>query len=207
MNNVQRCAESLELDEEFVYISEQGCERNEPTLNYNIEPLRPILDVEYLFQSRYRQLKGFIRQRVHNDQDAEDIAQSAYLEALKKSDNYKGLSRPDVWLFGIALNLIRNHSKKEKNRARVWEENFGHTMDDEYIEVEQSPYQLVSDNEILGRINKAVERLPADMAQVFNAVVLENKTYQEVAEVFGIPTGTVRSRLSRARDKLKDFAS
>ena len=206
MSKNANLAESIELDDEFIYVCEEGCETAEPTLDVKIEPFCAALDVEYLFRSRYKQLKSFIRKRVHDEQDAEDIAQNTYLEALKKAESYKGLSRPDVWLFGIALNLVRNHRKKEKNRARMWEENFGHDQSD-YIEVARSPCDLVGNKEVLQHVSRAIEKLPGEMSQVFKAVVLESKSYQEVARSLGLPTGTVRSRLARARDKIKALAS
>lgn len=223
MSKSANYAEPIELDDEFIYISDQGCERVEPKIDYDlnylpvkplktgkkvkskIEAICPTLDVEYLFRSRYKQLKGFIRRRVHNDQDAEDIAQNTYLEALKKAESYQGLSRPDVWLFGIALNLVRNHRKKESNRARMWEENYGHDQSD-YIEVESSPCNHLGNNQVLGKVSKAIEKLPNEMSQVLKAVAIESKSYQEVAKSLGLPTGTVRSRLSRARDKIKNLS-
>lgn len=168
-----------------------------------IKPLRPKLDIEYLFQSRYRQLKSFLMKRMYNEHDAEDICQNTYLEALRKADGYKGLSRPDVWLFGIALNLLRNHNKKERNRGRMWEENFGH----ETIELDETnndPCHLVDCEQRLIKINDKLETLPDEMTVIFDAIVLENVSYQDAASAYGIPTGTVRSRLSRVREKLKE---
>jgi RNA polymerase sigma factor (sigma-70 family) len=167
----------------------------------NVEQFCPKLDIDYLFKSRYHQLKGFIRKRVSSEQDAEDLAQTTYLEALNKSGNFKGLSRPDVWLFGIALNMVRNHRKKESNRTRVWEEVV--LPEFEQQEASENPEDIVDNNRFLTSLHNALAALPEDMKEVFQAVILDNQSYQQTAELMGVPTGTVRSRLSRAREKLK----
>lgn len=217
--------EALEQDDECIYVdSESGdLENNQLNSNtgdsvsdhtHNVSALCPKLDVEYLFRSRYQQLKGFIRKRIHNDYDVEDIVQSTYVEAIKKAENFKGLSRPDVWLFGIALNLVRNHAKKEKNRTRMWEEQIGsayaHSDSQsapQYIELDNNPCNEADRTQQISIIDATLASLPKDMKQVFQSIVIDNKSYQEAAKLLGIPTGTVRSRLSRVRDKFKEAVS
>ena len=192
-----------DADEAFIYISEQGGESAQPEKTTNVQLLCPKLDIEYLFKSRYQQLKGFIRKRIHNVHDAEDIAQNTYIEALKNAGNYKGLSRPDVWLFGIALNLVRNHSKKESNRARMWEKEYGHEYS-EYNDIDNNPCDLIDRTQRIYIVDQTLSKLPKEMKQVFQAIVIDNKSYQEAASYLGVPTGTIRSRLSRARERIKE---
>ena len=126
MRKITNVAMSLDLPGEFIYITQEVNCKEQSEKDDEKQVAKEALDIEELYLSRYKQLKSFVRKRVFNDQDAEDISQAAFVEAMQKRDAFRGLSRPDVWLFGIALNLVRNHSKKEKNRTRVWEENVEH---------------------------------------------------------------------------------
>lgn len=194
---------SLDLPGEFIYITQEVNCKEQSEKDDEKQVAKEALDIEELYLSRYKQLKSFVRKRVFNDQDAEDISQAAFVEAMQKRDAFRGLSRPDVWLFGIALNLVRNHSKKEKNRTRVWEENVEH-----YVslskEVEPDPSEAVQSVEQLTRIDRRIETLPSEMAKVVKAVAVNEWTYAEAAEAFNIPAGTIRSRLSRARSMIKE---
>ncbi len=185
-------------------VATHSCQRSRDTANNSISTvtqLKPRIDIDYLFRSRYQQLKHFILRRVANEDDAEELAQNTYIEALLKASSYKGLSRPDVWLFGIALNLVRNHRKKEANRQRVWEEAF---LPEQIENIDNNPEREIENHQILDRLEGAMRRLPAEMQMVFDTVVIENRSYQEAATLVGVPTGTIRSRLSRSREKLKD---
>ncbi|MDX1669703.1 MAG: sigma-70 family RNA polymerase sigma factor, partial [Limnobacter sp.] len=82
-------------------------------------------------------------------------------------------------------------------------------LDDSHFEQpsdfnEQPMQQLLRKQEI-NQLKNAIERLPSRMQSVVSAVLLEGLSYQEAAEELNLPIGTVRSRLSRARDMLRDL--
>lgn len=69
------------------------------------------------------------------------------------------------------------------------------------------PSQLIEKADFATRLYEAIQRLPEEMMEVFHAIIIDNLSYQEAAGKFGIPTGTIRSRLSRARSHLKALMS
>ena len=88
---------SLELPGEFIYITQEVNCKEQSEKDDKKQVAKEALDIEELYLSRYKQLKSFVRKRVFNDQDAEDISQAAFVEAMQKRDAFRGLSRPDVW--------------------------------------------------------------------------------------------------------------
>lgn len=161
-------------------------------------------DLEEIIRSRHGQLRQFIRSRVRNEDDVEDLLQTTYLEALRNGHRFQGLSRPDVWLCGIALNVIRNYVKREclRNQRCVSAQSMEQDLQD--LEgASQDPGLINQHRQALNRVKGAFERLPDDMQQVISLVVDRNRDYQEAARELGVPTGTIRSRLSRAREKLR----
>ena len=165
---------------------------------------RVCFDLEEVVRSRHAQLRQFIRSRVRNEDDVDDLLQTTYVEALRSGHRFQGLSRPDVWLFGIALNVIRNYVKREglRNLRCVSMESLEHDQGG-LIDSDHDPGTINQHLQTLSRVKGAFERLPADMQEVVTLVVDKSRDYQEAARELGVPTGTIRSRLSRAREKLR----
>jgi DNA-directed RNA polymerase specialized sigma24 family protein len=73
-------------------------------------------DVELLARTHAARLASFLRRRVGTRHDVEDLVLDTLLEAVRCVDRFQGQPRPGTWLFGIALNLTRNHHKRAKVR-------------------------------------------------------------------------------------------
>jgi len=145
------------------------------------------------------------RYLMRNETDAEDAVQECYLRALRHFDSYRGPAiKP--WLLAI----LRNVCKAEfARRSAVPASSEG--KDDDRVEdppaIWQGP-QPSPEVELLQRSDgQRIRRLVAELPQPFReAVVLRdinNLSYREIAEVAGIPLGTVMSRLARARSMLR----
>jgi RNA polymerase sigma factor (sigma-70 family) len=147
-----------------------------------------------------KMLRAFIQKRVMNPDDVDDILQSVFLEALRCKDQFQHASKPQTWLCGIALNLIRNHFRKMYSQPyqESWEEGGGYDSDGQA----DIAYQ-VDRNRQLQQVVQAIDALPANMRKVIEVSLHMEGNYHETANSLGIPIGTVRSRLSRARAQLK----
>jgi RNA polymerase sigma factor (sigma-70 family) len=157
-------------------------------------------DLERLIHQHGRRLRNFIRRRVANAADVEDLVQDTYLETLRCLDRYRGTARPETWMFGIALNLVRNHYKRAAHRPLPEDEA---VLDPREQETAQDPLDILERDQVFGRISRAMDRLPQESAMVLKLVIDERLTYEQAADRLHIPVGTVRSRLSRARAVLK----
>jgi RNA polymerase sigma-70 factor (ECF subfamily) len=147
-----------------------------------------------------------------NDSDAQDVVQDAYLRAFKYFDGFQGESA-SAWL----LSIVRNACFTWMRRNRPSEEVVGSEPVDEEEVGNAEPllgggsHQLATDPETLliearerTQLNELVAKLPAEFREVIVLREIEDLSYREIADIVGIPIGTVMSRLSRARKLLHD---
>ena len=174
---------------------------NNGTSTVELKSVAP-LDIEYLYRTQNEKLRNFIKKKLNDREDIEDIMQLTYLEAIRCQDRFNGHSKPETWLFGIALNLTRSYHKKQYAQPQIDE-----ISEELLAELEQervSDPSLITEHErMLNQTIHAMESLPEDVQTMFDMVVGSNRNYQEAAEKLGIPIGTIRSRLFRARAAIK----
>lgn len=166
----------------------------------SLAPLLSASDLERLVRSQGRRLHNFIRRRVGNAADVEDLVQDTCLEALRCLARYQGQSKPETWLFGIALNLVRGHYKQARSRPVFEDEDAGL---DVQAEMAEDPRETLERLQEIGRLLRVVEQLPVASASVLTLVFDERLTYEQAAKRLQIPVGTVRSRIARARAQLR----
>jgi RNA polymerase sigma factor (sigma-70 family) len=135
---------------------------------------------------------------IHNDHDAEDVTQEAFLRAFKFFEGFHG-GNGRVWLLKIVRNTC--YSWLTRNRARealpLEEEKL--VLEGQDLNPEEKLIQN-ADGELLRKI---LATLPVEFREVAVMADIEGLTYKEISEVAGISMGTVMSRLARARKKLR----
>ncbi|MCW9034491.1 MAG: RNA polymerase sigma factor [Rhodospirillales bacterium] len=144
---------------------------------------------------------GFILRHVKNPNDAEDLTQDTLLETHRKLANFQGNSKFSTWVLGIALNIARNY------RRRTPQYRYPHVGDDEIPEtpdMKSDPYRETENKAFAQSLQEAINTLPEDVREALVMVSLEGMGYQEAAEVVGIPTGTMKTRVFRARKMLRE---
>jgi len=142
----------------------------------------------------------FVVRRIGNPADAEDIAQQTFVEAFSSLETFRGQSQLSTWLYGIAMNLVRNYLNRAPHRVHKYESDEVLTM---MADDADGPDALVERMELLTRLYAEVDTLSSDLRQVFLLVAIEGRSYEEAAQTLNIPIGTVRSRLFRAREAIK----
>ena len=129
---------------------------------------------------------------------ADDVVQEAFLRAHQALGRFD-LSRPfGPWVCRIAANLAVNHVRSPIAREQPLPETHAETPVDS-----PSPLAGVLDREASQQLERALESLSADQRAVFALRVFEELSYKEIAEALEISIGTVMSRLSRARERLR----
>ena len=134
---------------------------------------------------------------------AEDIVQDAFVRAFRAFDQFRGGSAR-AWLFTIVRNCCRTAQASARNYGGlvVHENNLG---DDDASLVEQEPDDAPSPEEHairaneIARLREAVEAMPEPFREAIVLRELEDLSYAEIAQITGVPVGTVMSRLSRGR--------
>lgn len=157
--------------------------------------LRVCLTPEYR-----RSLYYFVLRRVGNPDEAEDIAQQALVEAAQHIDRFRGEAEVTTWVHGIALNLARNHLSRSPQRRMLFES-------DEVLEESESPNSDPCDQAIqrqaLVQLSEALSGLPEGSVRALMLVAVDGLSYEEAASELGVPIGTIRSRVSRARAEVR----
>jgi RNA polymerase sigma-70 factor (ECF subfamily) len=138
-----------------------------------------------------------------NQQDAEDVVQEAYLRAFRFFPGFRGGdARP--WLMRIVRNTCYTwlHANWPLQDATELDENLFHP--DSHA---PNPEEVVLQNDSGTLVRKALEKLPPNFREVLILRELEGMSYREIAEITGMPAGTVMSSLSRARSRLREVLS
>ena len=164
--------------------------------------LMPVLDPLYNFAYRL----------TLDEDDANDLVQETYLKAYRFFEYFEPGTNAKAWLFRILKNsIINDFRKKSKQPAKVdYSEIEGYYNPDDVeaegeIGASSSDMRQQSTRDLIGdEVASALNSLPVDFRTVIILCDLEGFTYEEMAKVLDIPIGTVRSRLHRARNFLKD---
>ena len=135
----------------------------------------------------------------HNEQDAEDIVQDAYLRAIRHYEGFQG-GDGKAWLLAIVRNRCYDSLRQKGIRERTT------PFDEELHNVRQAtlnPEASLLQRERAGLLRQALAELPAELREVLVLRELEQLSYTEIAGIAKIPMGTVMSRLNRARKRLQ----
>ncbi|PYL50122.1 MAG: RNA polymerase subunit sigma [Verrucomicrobia bacterium] len=138
---------------------------------------------------------------MRNEQDAQDVVQEAYLRAFKSFSGFHG-SNGRGWLLTIVRNT--SYTLLKKNRAADLTTTFDeeiHASGRESV----SPAAMLEHAEDAELIKNAMNALPAEFREILTLRHQEELSYHEIGEILKIPTGTVMSRLARARTKLREY--
>ncbi len=144
-------------------------------------------------------LRKFALHLTRNKADADDLVQSTFLRALEKADYFEDGTSLRKWTSKIMFNLfVTDYRRKTKFETQYDPEP--------YIQAQAISAPQESEAE-LHAVGDAMSKLSADHREILTMVCIKDMPYQEVADALGIPVGTVRSRLSRARESLSAMMS
>jgi RNA polymerase sigma-70 factor (ECF subfamily) len=131
-----------------------------------------------------------------NDHDAEDVAQEACLRAMRFFDGFRGGAvRP--WLLTIVRNTYLTWLQKSKVKEMA-------PLEHDVESGDSNPEEQLIERVDGQSLRQALDALPAEYREVIVLRELEELSYKEIAEIAGIPIGTVMSRLARARRRLQE---
>lgn len=173
--------------------------------NYSEKDKSEIFDNEFMVH--VDSMYNFAYRLTFDSDDAKDLVQDTYLKAFRFINSFERGTNAKAWLFRILKNsFINEFRKKSKQPAKV-----------DYNEVEQfynsddageritTDLRVETVQHMIGdEISGALNNIPVDFRTVIILSDLEGFTYEEMSKILDIPIGTVRSRLHRARNMLKE---
>jgi RNA polymerase sigma factor (sigma-70 family) len=158
---------------------------------------------ETIFRRHHRRIWGYLARSGGRDQ-ADELAGDVFVAAFSRRDRYDGRGSVVSWLYAIATNMARTRFRKHERGARALARVAGQGTPS------GSPFDdaeaALDGQQALARVQAAMAALPDRDRELITLVAWEGLTYQEVADVLGMELGTVRSRLSRARHRLRGLA-
>ena len=145
-------------------------------------------------------LYHFILKNVGHVPFAQDLTQETLLEAYRQLSTFRGEATFSTWLFGIALNKVRNYI----NRSPDWRQQHSHirVLYPDFTN-HGDPTQLLETKQTLQALQRAIETLPMPLRESLILVVMEELPYETAAQILAIPVGTLKSRVHRSRELLK----
>jgi RNA polymerase sigma-70 factor (ECF subfamily) len=157
------------------------------------------LAMQVLFARHHVRVYRFVLRLVRNEATAEDLISEVFLDVWRQANRFEGRSQVSTWLLAIArfkaLSILRRRSEEELDEAAA--EAIEDPSDDPAVALQKKDRSTV--------LRKCLDALSAEHREVVDLVYYHEKSVEEVAEIVGIPEGTVKTRMFHARKKLAEL--
>ena len=150
---------------------------------------------------------GLVVRFVHDPQEAQDVAQEAFIKAYRALANFRGDSAFYTWLYRIAINTAKNYLVSRGRRppdSDISAEDAEFFEGDHALKDNESPERLLLRDEIESTVHRTLQQLPDDLRTALSLREFDGLSYEDIATVMQCPVGTVRSRIFRAREAISN---
>ena len=147
-------------------------------------------------------------QMVGNREDAQDMAQEAFLKAYNSLSSFRGDSKFSSWLYRIVSNVCLDFKRRQGRRpssSLTVEDDEGETLELDIADESQSPEMLLERGLTRDAVRRGLNALPPDYKQILLLREIQGLSYDEISDVLDLEVGTVKSRIFRARKRLCAF--
>jgi len=169
-------------------------------------------DVFALLVERYQKgLATYIFHMVHHYEEALELTQEVFLKVYENLARYDGQYKFSTWLYKIASNHTIDHIRRQHMTTTSIQETAedGSAIEMPLESATLNPLDAYHNKALLAQVQQAVEELPEDYRELIILRHFSFRSYEEMAKITGLPLGTVKNRIFRARqilmEKLKDF--
>lgn len=162
-----------------------------------------------LLVGRYRDpLANYVYRFLGDAKEGEDLLQETFLRVYRNRHSYRRIAKFSTWLYTIAGNLARSEYRKRKRR-RVYSLQSVNRDDEEYeVEIPDDTFLPDDHAECVmqdRQIQAALKLIPEEFREVVVLRDVQQLAYEEIADITGLPMGTVKSRINRGRTKLQSI--
>ena len=154
--------------------------------------------------NRYRDRINFVYPFLGDFEQAEDVVQETMLKLYEKKHYYREIAKFSTWIYTIARNLANTELRKKKRRKTTYISRMA--KDDRQYDipaVQADLNQNLQNEFIRDRIHAAIKELPEHFKTVIILRDIQELSYDDISNIVGVPLGTVKSRINRARLQLQ----
>jgi RNA polymerase sigma-70 factor (ECF subfamily) len=148
------------------------------------------------------------RKMVRNPEEARDLSQEAFVKTFATLERYNPVYAFSSWLYKITANLCIDHIRKQRMKMLSIDdpvEGEEGSITRDLQDPGQRPDEASEQSELQGRIRDAIEKLPEHYRTILIMRHQQQLSYEEIAAALSIPLGTVKARIHRAREGLKEI--
>ena len=185
---------------------------------------RPVQDGEHgghpvseafdeLFEAYEQRIFNLVYRLVGDYEDAADLTSETFVRAFRGYDGFRGDAQLYTWLYRIAVNLCKNYYRQQQHRSRVHSFSLDAPIEGEegpsereIEDVGQEPQRMVEARELEAHVQQCLLQLREDFRALIVMRDMQGLSYKEIGEILGCPEKAVKSRLFRARGKLREAA-
>ncbi len=163
---------------------------------------------EYLVAAYEKNVYNLALRMTGSPEDAEDMAQEAFLKAYSSLGSFRGDSKFSVWLYRIVSNVCLDFLRKQKKTQSFslsMEDDDGEEAELELPDLSSLPEEELEKKLTREAVRRGLAQLPEDARQILLLREIQGLSYEEIGETLGLEPGTVKSRIFRARKKLCAF--
>jgi RNA polymerase sigma-70 factor (ECF subfamily) len=160
-----------------------------------------------------RRVFALVLRMIGNRAEAEDLAQEVFVQVFKAIGSFRGESKLSTWIYRIAINLCKNRTKylrvrhtSEQDELEAVQERLplGQGRPANVAQIER-PDEMVAGKQVERIVQKAIMELEPSFRECLVLRDVEDLSYEEIGSITGLPEGTVKSRIHRARAQLKEL--
>ena len=156
-----------------------------------------------------RKLARLLSQFIRDAAEIEDVTQETFIKAYRSLSSFRGDSAFYTWLYRIGINAAKNFLVAQKRRASTTTNEFDIEVAENFEEGSQLRELNTPENELMSKqiaqtVHQALQALPEELRSAITLREIEGLSYEEIASIMSCPTGTVRSRIFRAREAIAD---
>lgn len=168
--------------------------------NVSSNPHQPApLDIEQVFREHGAFVARVIQRLTSDGPHVDDLVQETFIVAFKKRGEFEGRSSVQTWLYAIARNLCFRHLRSDK-RFRAFEKRLVQAADEP---AQENPDVGAERRESIARVHRVLQQLPLNQREIAVLYELEGLEGKAIADLVGIPIGTVWTRLTQAREEIE----
>jgi RNA polymerase sigma-70 factor (ECF subfamily) len=165
-----------------------------------------------LFDTYEQRIFNLVYRLVGDYEDAADLTSETFVRALRGYDRFRGEAQLYTWLYRIAVNLCKNYFRQQQHRSRVHAFSLDAPLEGEegpgereIEDVGQEPQRVVEARELEAHVQQCLLQLRPDFRSLVVMRDMQGLSYKEIGDILGCPEKAVKSRLFRARGKLREL--